>query len=79
MASSTKSKSSAAFQHLADTLGTKPPKALDELPARDIQHLNDKIEQALLVHQETVAAAEQSIINQAPRPLRKPVAKILGA
>jgi len=79
MATAATNKTSLAFQQLSKTLGAKPPKALDELPAKNLQDLNAKIELAYVKHQEAVAAAEDSIINSAPRPLRGTVRKILGA
>ncbi len=78
MATTTKAKTSAAYQQLAKTLGAKPPRTLDKLPARDLQRLDAQINGALVTHQETVAQAEESIVNQAPRPLRGTVRKILG-
>jgi arginine/ornithine N-succinyltransferase beta subunit len=79
MASSPKAKSSPAFQQLTETLGSKPSKGLAELPAEDLQHLNEQIMTAQAQHQETLEQAEQSIINSAPRPLRGTVRKVLGA
>jgi hypothetical protein len=79
MATTPKVKSSQALQQLTETLGAKPPKALGQLPAEDLQHLNEQIVTAQELHQETVEQAEQSIINSAPRPLRGTVRKILGA
>ncbi|MFT4048347.1 MAG: hypothetical protein QM648_00740 [Solirubrobacterales bacterium] len=72
-------KTSLAFQQLSKTLGAKPPKALDALPAADVKHLNEQVEEALARHQETMQQAENSIIEQAPRALRGTVRKILGA
>jgi hypothetical protein len=72
-------KTSLAYQQLSKTLGAKPPKALDDLPAKDLQDLVDKVEAAYADHKESVAQAEDSIINSAPRPLRGTVRKILGA
>lgn len=79
MATTSKAKTPAAFQDLTKTLGAKPPKALGALSAKDLQHLDAQIQTALAQHQETVRQAEDSIINQAPKPLRKTVRKILGA
>jgi hypothetical protein len=79
MATNTKAKTSAEFQKLSATLGTKPPKGLSALPASDLEHLDEQIGRALDLHQETMAQAEESIINQAPRPLRGTIRKILGA
>ena len=79
MAAGTKAKTSIAYQQLSKTLGTKPPKALDDLPAADLKHLNEQVEQALAEHQETVEQAENSIIDSAPRPLRGTIRKLLGA
>lgn len=79
MANGSKAKTSAAHQQLSETLGTKAPKALDELPAADLKHLTQQIEQAREEHQETMRQAEQSIIEMAPRPLRGTVRKVLGA
>jgi hypothetical protein len=78
MATKPKAKTSPAFQQLAATLGAKPPKGLSVLPARDLQHLNEQVEAALTLHQQTMAEAEASIVNHAPKPLRKTVRKILG-
>lgn len=78
MATKPKAKTSAAFQQLGQTLGAKPPKGLAALPARDLQHLNEQVEAALALHQQTMAEAEASIVNHAPKPLRKTVRKILG-
>ncbi len=79
MATASKAKTSAAFTQLSKTLGSAPPKALDKLPARDLQRLNAQIGTALEIHQDTMAQAEETIINQAPRPLRGTIRKILGA
>lgn len=79
MANGTKAKTSVAYQQLAETLGAKPPKALDKLPAADLKHLTEQIEAARLEHEATMQAAENSIIESAPRPLRGSVRRILGA
>ncbi|MGK2877832.1 MAG: hypothetical protein ACSLFF_04570 [Solirubrobacterales bacterium] len=78
MASAATNKTSIAFQQLSKTLGAKPPKALDELPARDLQDLNKKVEAAMLEHEEAVIQAENSIVDQVPRALRGTVRRILG-
>jgi hypothetical protein len=78
MATATTNKTSLAFQQLSKTLGAKPPKALDELPAKDLQDLTDKVAAALVEHQESMVQAELSIVDQAPRALRGTVRKILG-
>ncbi|MBJ7458784.1 MAG: hypothetical protein JHD02_06335 [Thermoleophilaceae bacterium] len=78
MASPATNKTSIAFQQLSKTIGAKPPKALDELPAKNLQDLNDKVEAALQRHQETMVSAENSIVDQAPRALRGTVRKLLG-
>ncbi|MBJ7355680.1 MAG: hypothetical protein JHC98_12720 [Thermoleophilaceae bacterium] len=78
MATAATNKTSIAFQQLSKTLGAKPPKALDELPARDLQDLTTKVEAALVQHQEAMVQAELSIVDQAPRALRGTVRKILG-
>lgn len=75
----TASKTSLAYQQLSKTLGAKPPKALDDLPAKDLQDLNAKVEAAYAEHKDSIVQAEDSIINSAPRPLRGTVRKILGA
>lgn len=72
-------KTSAAFKQLAESLGSAPPDGLSALAARDLQHLDAQVREALRVHQETLAEAEASIITQAPRPLRGTVRRILGA
>ncbi len=79
MATAPKTKTSLAYQQLSHTLGVKPPKKLDELPAANLKHLNEQIEAALAQHQETIEQAENSIIESAPRALRSTVRKILGA
>lgn len=79
MATATKNKTSLAYQQLSKTLGVKPPKKLDDLPAADLKHLNEQIEMALTRHQETMDQAQNSIIESAPRALRSTVRKILGA
>jgi hypothetical protein len=78
MATAATNKTSLAFQQLSKTLGAKPPRALDELPARDLQDLNTKVEAALIEHQDAMVQAELSIVDQAPRALRGTVRKILG-
>lgn len=78
MATTAKPKTPNAFKALTDTLGSKPPKALAELPEADLLHLSDQVEQALAHHQESVATAEESIINSAPRPLRGTIRKIFA-
>ena len=79
MATGTKAKTSIAYQQLSKTLGAKPPKALDDLPAADLKHLNEQIAQALAEHQQTMEQAENSIIESAPRALRGTIRKLLGA
>lgn len=79
MASNSNAKTSVAFQHLGETLGAKPPKGLAALPAADLKHLTEQIGNSLEHHQNSMAEAEETIINQAPKPLRGTVRKILGA
>lgn len=79
MATAAKPKTSIAYQQLGKTLGAKPPKALDDLAAADVADLNKKVEAALAQHEATIAEAENSIVDQAPRALRGTVRKILGA
>jgi hypothetical protein len=79
MATTSSPKPSAAFNELGKTLGSKPPKGLAKLSAADLKHLNQQIAQSLEHHQASMAEAEETIINQAPKPLRKTVRKILGA
>ena len=78
MATAATNKTSLAYQQLSKTLGSKPPKALDELPAKDLQDLNAKVEAALVEHQDAMVQAELSIVDQAPRALRGTVRRILG-
>jgi predicted negative regulator of RcsB-dependent stress response len=78
MATAATNKTSLAFQQLSKTLGAKPPKALDELPARDLQDLTAKTEAALAEHEAAMVQAENSIVDQAPRALRGTVRKLLG-
>lgn len=78
MASAATNKTSIAFQQLSKTLGAKPPKALDELPAKDLQDLNAKTAAALAEHEDAMVKAETSIVDQAPRALRGTVRKLLG-
>lgn len=78
MATAAANKTSLAFQQLTKTLGAKPPKALDELPAKDLQDLTAKVDAALIQHQDAMIQAELSIVEQAPRALRGTVRKILG-
>jgi predicted negative regulator of RcsB-dependent stress response len=78
MATAATNKTSLAFQHLSKTLNAKPPKALDELPTKDLQDLTDKVEAALVEHEAAMAQAENSIVDQAPRALRGTVRKLLG-
>jgi hypothetical protein len=78
MATAPTNKTSLAFQQLSKTLGAKPPKALDELPAKDVQDLNAKVEAAAADHEEAMVQAENSIVDHAPRALRGTVRKILG-
>jgi hypothetical protein len=78
MATTATNKTSLAFQQLSKTLGAKPPKALDELPARDLQDLNTKVAAAAADHEASMIEAENSIVDQAPRALRGTVRKILG-
>ena len=78
MATAAANKTSLAFQQLTKTLGAKPPKALDELPAKDLQDLTAKVDAALVQHQDAMIQAELSIVEQAPRALRGTVRKILG-
>lgn len=78
MATAAANKTSLAFQQLSKTLDAKPPKALDELPAKDLQDLTKKVEAALVQHEDAMIQAENSIIDQAPRALRGTVRKLLG-
>jgi len=78
MATAAKTKTSIAYQQLSKTLGAKPPKALDELAAADLAHLNEQVQAALAQHEATITEAENSIVDQAPRALRGTVRKILG-
>lgn len=78
MATAIKSKTSAAYQQLAETLGSTPPRALDKLPAADLKHLNEQIQGSMVHHQEAMEAAETSVVNAAPRALRGTVRKLLG-
>ena len=78
MATAATNKTSLAYQQLSKTLGAKPPKALDDLPAKDLQDLNARVAAALVEHQDAMAQAELSIVDQAPRALRGTVRKILG-
>lgn len=78
MATAAKAKTSIAYQQLSKTLGAKPPKALDELPAANLAHLNAQVEKALAQHEATILEAENSIVDHAPRALRGTVRKILG-
>lgn len=78
MATAATNKTSLAFQQLSKTLGAKPPRALDELPAKNLQDLNDKAAAALVEHQHAMEDAENSIVDQAPRALRGTVRKLLG-
>lgn len=79
MSSKPKGKPSSEMQELAKVLGSKPPKALGELPDADLRHLTEQIEQSLNYHQESVAQAEASIVNSAPRPLRGTIRRIFAA
>ncbi len=72
-------KTSAAFKQLGETLGTTPPLALDKLPAAQLKHLNEQIQESMVHHQEAMEQAETSVINAAPKPLRGTVRKLLGA
>lgn len=78
MATATSTKTSLAYQELSKTLGAKPPKALDKLPAAQVKDLNEKVKAALVQHEATITEAENSIVEQAPRALRSTVRKILG-
>jgi hypothetical protein len=78
MATAAANKTSLAYQQLSKTLGVKPPKALDDLPAKDLQDLTAKTAAALVRHQDAMAQAENSIVDQAPRALRGTVRRILG-
>jgi predicted negative regulator of RcsB-dependent stress response len=78
MATASTNKTSIAYQQLSKTLGAKPPKALDELPAKDLQDLTTKVEAALVEHQEAMVQAELSIVDHAPRALRGTVRRVLG-
>jgi len=78
MATAATNKTSLAYQQLSKTLGAKPPKALDELPAKDLQDLATKVTAAGADHHEAMVEAENSIVDQAPRALRGTVRKILG-
>ena len=78
MATPATKKTSLAFQQLAKTLDAKPPRALDELPARDLQDLTTKTVAALAEHEAAMVRAENSIVDQAPRALRGTVRKLLG-
>ncbi|MGH2960366.1 MAG: hypothetical protein ACRDKE_12225 [Solirubrobacterales bacterium] len=78
MATAAANKTSIAFQQLSKTLGAKPPKALDELPAKNLQDLNSKVMAAAADHQDAMIQAENSIVDQAPRALRGTVRRILG-
>lgn len=79
MASATKTKTSAAYRQLAETLGSTPPLALDKLPAAELKHLNEQIQESMVHHQEAMEEAETSVINAAPRALRGTVRRLLGA
>ena len=78
MATAPKSKTSIAYLQLSKTLGAKPPKALDDLPAKNLQDLNEKVAASLAAHKDSIEEAENSIVQHAPRPLRGTVRKILG-
>ena len=78
MASPATNKTSLAFQQLSKSLDAKPPKALDELPAHDLQDLNAKVDAALAQHEEAMVQAENSIVDHAPRALRGTVRRLLG-
>ncbi len=73
------SKPSAAFTRLAKATSATPPRQLNQLSAADLNHLTDAVEQSLAGHKAAIEQAELNIINQAPRPLRGSVRRVLGS
>lgn len=76
---SASSKPSAAFTRLAKATSATPPRQLNQLSAANLNHLTDSVEQALAGHKAAIEQAELNIINQAPRPLRGTVRRVLGS
>lgn len=68
-----------AFKDLAEVVGGKPPKEFNDLSADQLEILTRLISESVDLHEASIAAAEDDVINIAPRPLRGTVRKILGA
>ncbi|MGB0873267.1 MAG: hypothetical protein ACPGYP_09060 [Solirubrobacterales bacterium] len=74
-----KNQPSAEFKRLAKATSATPPRDLNSLSAKDLDHLTGLIERSLAGHEQAIVEAEENIVNQAPRPLRGTVRRMLGA
>ncbi len=68
-----------AYNDLAEVLGSPPPAEFNNLSAADLATLSRLVAESVELHEAALAEAEDVVVNNAPRPMRGTIRKILGA